>query len=46
MKQSILYLGYILMRDRLQPQSNKIEAILAIHPPTNVKELKRFLGIT
>jgi hypothetical protein len=39
------YLGYILTRDGIKPQSNKIEAILAIHPPTNVKELRRFLGM-
>ena len=26
-------------------QSNKIEAILALQPPTNVKELRRFLGM-
>ena len=24
------------MRDRIKPQSNKIEAILALQPPTNV----------
>jgi hypothetical protein len=39
------YLGYILTRDGITPQSNKIEAILAINPPTNVKELRRFLGM-
>jgi hypothetical protein len=39
------YLGYILTRDGIQPQTKKIEAILAIDPPTNVKELRRFLGM-
>jgi hypothetical protein len=39
------YLGYILTRDGIKPQTNKIEAILAINPPTNVKELRRFLGM-
>jgi hypothetical protein len=39
------YLGYILTRDGIKPQSNKIEAILAIQPPTNIKELRRFLGM-
>ena len=39
------YLGYILTRDGIKPQSNKVEAILAIQPPTNVKELRRFLGM-
>jgi hypothetical protein len=37
------YLEYILTRDRIKPQSKKIEAILAINPPTNVKELRHFL---
>jgi hypothetical protein len=40
------YLKYILTRDGItKPQSKKIEAILAINPPTNVKELHRFLGM-
>ena len=39
------YLGYILTRDRIKPQSNKVEAILALQPLTNVKELRRFLGM-
>jgi hypothetical protein len=33
------------MRDGIKPQLKKIEAILAINPPTNVKELRRFLGM-
>jgi hypothetical protein len=39
------YLGYILTRDRIKPQANKVQAILALKPPTNVKELRRFLGM-
>ena len=39
------YLGYILTRDGIKPQTNRIEAILALNPPTNVKELRRFLGM-
>jgi hypothetical protein len=39
------YLGCILTRDGIQPQTKKIEAILAIDPPTNVKELRQFLGM-
>ncbi len=34
----IEYLGYILTRDGIKPQSNKVQVILAIQPPTNVKE--------
>jgi hypothetical protein len=41
----IEYLGYILTRDGIQSQSNKVQAILAIQPPTNVKELRHFLGM-
>jgi hypothetical protein len=39
------YLGYILTRDGIKPQKNKVQAILALKPPTNVKELRRFLGM-
>ncbi len=41
----IEYLGYILPRDGIKPQSNKVQAILAIQPPKNVKELRQFLGM-
>jgi hypothetical protein len=30
------YLGYILTRDGIKPQTNKVQAILALKPPTNV----------
>ncbi len=30
----IEYLGYVLTRDGIKPQSNKVQAILAIKPPT------------
>ena len=39
------YLGYILTRDGIKPQTNKVQAILALNPPTNIKELRRFLGM-
>ena len=32
-------LGYILTRDGIKPQTNKIQVILALKSPTNVKEL-------
>jgi hypothetical protein len=41
----IEYLGYILTRDGIKPQSNKVQAILAIQPPTNDKQLRHFLGM-
>ena len=39
------YLGYVLTRDGIKPQINKVQSILALKPPTNVKELRRFLGM-
>jgi hypothetical protein len=41
----IEYLGYILTRDGIKPQSNKVQAILAIKPPTGVRQLRHFLGM-
>jgi hypothetical protein len=39
----IEYLGYILTRDRIKPQTKKVQAILTLNPPNNVKELRHFL---
>ncbi len=39
------YLGYILTRDGIKPQPKKVQAILALNPPNNVKELCWFLGM-
>ncbi len=41
----IEYLGYILTRDGIKPQSNKVQAILAIKPPSGVRQLRHFLGM-
>ncbi len=41
----IEYMGYVLTRDGIKPQSNKVQAILAIKPPTGVKKLRHFLGM-
>jgi hypothetical protein len=41
----IEYLGYILTRYGIKPQSNKVQAIFVIQLPTNVKELRHFLGM-
>jgi hypothetical protein len=35
----IEYLGYILTRDGIKPQSNKVQAILTIQPHKGVKQL-------
>jgi hypothetical protein len=41
----IEYLGYILTRVGIKPQPKKVQAILALNPPHNVKELRHFLGM-
>jgi hypothetical protein len=41
----IEYLGYVLTRDGIKHQSNKVQAILVIKPPTGVKQLRHFLGM-
>jgi hypothetical protein len=41
----IEYLGYVLMRDGIKPQRNKVQAILAIKPPTRVRQLRHLLGM-
>ncbi len=41
----IEYLGFVLTRDGIKPQSNKVQAIVAIKPPTGVKQLRHFLGM-
>ncbi len=39
----IEYLGYILTREGIKPQPKKVQAILTLNPPNNVKELRHFL---
>ncbi len=41
----IEYLGWVLTRYGIKPQSNKVQAILAIQPPTGVRQLQYFLGM-
>ncbi len=41
----IEYLGYMLTRGGIKPKIKKVQAILAINPPNNVKELRHFLGM-
>ncbi len=41
----IEYLGYILTRGGIKPQPKKVQVILALNPPNNVKELWHFLGM-
>ena len=39
------YLGYVLSHDGIKPQQKKVQVILALMPPCNVKELRRFLSM-
>ena len=41
----IEYLGYWITRNGIKPLTKKVEAIAKIAPPTNKKELRRFIGI-
>jgi hypothetical protein len=41
----IEYLDYILTREGIKSQPEKVQAILALNPPNNVKELRHFLGM-
>jgi hypothetical protein len=41
----IEYLCYLLTRDSIKPQSNEVQAILAIKPPTGVRQLRHVLGM-
>ncbi|PIK48181.1 hypothetical protein BSL78_14973 [Apostichopus japonicus] len=39
------YIGHILTSDGVKPDIKKVKAIQEMHPPTNITELKRFLGM-
>ncbi len=41
----IEYLGYVLTRDGIKPQSKKVQAIFAIKPPTGVRQQRHFLSM-
>ncbi len=44
-RDEVKYLGYVLSRQGIRPESKKLSAILALNPPLNVKELQGFLGM-
>jgi hypothetical protein len=39
------YVGYILTREGIEPQLKKVQAILTLNLPNNIKELRHFLGM-
>ena len=45
MQQEVEYLRFLLTADGIRSQPKKIEAMTRIKPPTNSKQLKRFLGM-
>jgi transposase InsO family protein len=44
-REEIEYLGYIITRNGIKPQTKKIEAIQRIASPKNKKELRSFIGV-
>ena len=40
------YLGFIVSRDGIKPNPEKVEAIRQMSPPSNVKEVRSFIGLT
>ena len=43
---SVEFLGFLVTSDGILPNPNKVKAIDSILPPTTLKELKSFLGMT
>ena len=39
------YLGYVISTEGVKPQQKKIDKILAIKPPTNKSQVRKFLGM-
>lgn len=46
LKQSVEFLGFIVSKDGLKPNEKKVEAIKKFPEPTNLKELRSFLGLS
>jgi Reverse transcriptase (RNA-dependent DNA polymerase) len=44
-REGLEYLGYWISREGVQPLTAKVEAIQRIAPPTNKRELRRFIGL-
>ncbi len=45
-QREVKFLGHIVSEDGFRPDPRNIEAIVNMKPPTNVKETRRFLGMT
>ena len=44
--QRLEHLGHVISKDGIQPNPVKVSAVQGIQPPTTVKDLQRFLGLT
>ena len=44
-KEKIHFLGYLIGKDGLEADPSKVEAITQMEAPTNISELRRFLGM-
>ena len=44
-QEQVEYLGYLLTRDGIKPTPGKVKPILDLAPPTNVRGVRRVLGI-
>ena len=44
-QESVEYLGQVVSREGIHPSSKKVEAILKVQPPTDISELRSFLGM-
>ena len=44
-QESVEYLGHIVSKQGISTSSRKVSAIANVHPPTDVSELRSFLGM-
>ena len=44
-QEEINYLGYVISKNGILPDSNKLKSIQEWNPPRNVKEIQKFLGL-
>jgi len=46
LRTQVEFLGYVVTVDGIRADERKVRAIKEMPPPTNLKELKSFLGMT
>ena len=44
-KEKVLFLGHIIGKEGISPDPSKVSAVRDMEAPTNVKELRRFMGM-